>query len=55
MYGTMNNLEDKDDGDSIKIFGHGTISGDKIPHPDFAEPPVESDEMFTYHTIDIQV
>ena len=55
LYGTMNNLENKEDGDSIKIFGHGTISGDKIPHPNFAEPPVESDQTFTYHTIDIQV
>ena len=55
VYGTMNNLENDQDGESIKIFGHGTLFGDKLPHPGFAEPPVTDDEVYTYHTIDIQV
>ena len=55
VYGTMNNLENDQDGESIKIFGHGTLFGDKLPHPGFAEPPVTDDQVYTYHTIDIQV
>ena len=55
VYGTMNNLENDADGESIKIFGHGTLFGDNLPHPSFAEPPVSDDQVYTYHTIDIQV
>ena len=55
VYGTMNNLESDQDGESIRIFGHGTLLGDKLPHPSFAEPPVTDDQVYTYHTIDIQV
>ena len=32
VYGTFTN-DDWDDGKNIHIFGHGTISGDKTPHP----------------------
>ena len=32
VYGTFSN-DDWDDGKNIHIFGHGTISGDKTPHP----------------------
>ena len=53
VYGTMNNGGDKHDGENIKIFGHGTLLGDKIPHPNFAEPPVDSDQNWLYHPIDI--
>ena len=28
------------DGHDIRIFGHGTISGDFIPHPNYADPTV---------------
>ena len=28
-----------DDGDNIYIYGHGTISGDKFPHPSQEDPP----------------
>ena len=55
LYGTMNNLENNEDGESIKIFGHGTLFGDKLPHPSFADPPVDVDQVYTYHSIDIQV
>ena len=53
VYGTMNNGQNKNDGDNIKIFGHGTLSGDKLPHPNFAEPPITGDHNWMYHPIDI--
>ena len=28
------------DGEYIRIFGHGTLSGDFVPHPNYADPPV---------------
>ena len=54
VYGTMNNAKSKNDGKFIKIFGHGTLSGDKLPHPDYAEPPITDDEYWSYHPIDIK-
>ena len=36
-----------------RIFGHGTISGDLLPHPSFAQPPINDTENWTYHPIDI--
>ena len=54
VYGTMNNGKDGKDGDFIRIFGHGTLSGDKLPHPSYAEPPIDEDEYWTYHPIDIK-
>ena len=53
VYGTMNNNKENKEGKFIKIFGHGTLSGDKLPHPDYAEPPIADDEYFIYHPIDI--
>ena len=50
----MNNNHDGKDGMFIKIFGHGTLSGDKLPHPDYADPPVAADERYIYHPIDIE-
>ena len=54
VYGTMNNNHDGKDGMFIKIFGHGTLSGDKLPHPDYADPPVDADERYIFHPIDIE-
>ena len=54
LYGTMNNGKDGKDGNFIRIFGHGTLSGDKLPHPNYAEPPIADDEYWTYHPIDIR-
>ena len=33
-------LQAWNDGRHIRIFGHGTLSGDFIPHPNYADPPV---------------
>merc|ERR1712227_74108 len=33
VYGTMNNNKDWAPPQAIRIFGHGTLSGDRIPHP----------------------
>ena len=35
-----------------RIFGHGTLSGDLLPHPSFAQPPINQSEHYTYHSID---
>ena len=54
VYGTMNNKKVWEDGNSIRIFGHGTLSGDKLPHPSHAEPPVPNEDGWPYRPIDIQ-
>ena len=54
VYGTMNNNKDDDDGNHILIYGHGTLSGDRLPHPNFADPPIPEDEHWKYHSITIQ-
>ena len=54
IYGTMNNGQDDTDGSFIRIFGHGTLSGDKLPHPNHAEPPVPEGEGWPYRPIDIE-
>ena len=33
---------------------HGTLSGDRLPHPNFVEPPIPEDEHWKYHSITIQ-
>jgi len=53
LYGTMTNNKVWNDGRDIRIFGHGTLSGDFIPHPDYADPPVEPKDKFSFHPIDI--
>jgi len=52
VYGTMNNNKGKVKS-SMRIFGHGTLSGDKLPHPSHADPPLQDDEYWTYHPIDV--
>ena len=54
VYGTMNNAKVWEDGKFIRVFGHGTLSGDKLPHPSHADPPIPSEDNWTYHPIDIQ-
>ena len=54
VYGTMNNGKVGKEGKFIRIFGHGTLSGDKLPHPDYADPQIPEDEYWPYHPIDIQ-
>lgn len=60
LYGTLNNIGVKGSGslgsgDNIKIYGLGTISGDKINHPicDFATAPVDA-QTDIYKVINIQ-
>ena len=51
IYGTFSNNDDHD-GHNIHLYGHGTISGDKIPHPHFSDAPEE--ELFTFSPIHIK-
>ena len=53
MYGTMNNNKNEDDGNGILIYGHGTLSGDKLPHPNYADD-VPYDEHWRYYGIYIE-
>jgi len=55
LYGTMNNGErsHNEDGSNIRIFGHGTLSGDFLPHPNYADPPVSPEEHYKYHHINL--
>ena len=39
MFGTLS--KDPDDGENIHIFGHGTLSGDKLPHHSASDRPPE--------------
>ena len=50
VYGTMNNNKNEDDGNGILIYGHGTLSGDKLPHPNYADD-VPDDEHWRYYGI----
>ena len=50
VYGTMNNNQNKDDGNGIMIYGHGTLSGDRLPHPNYADD-VSDDEHWRYYGI----
>ena len=52
VYGTMNNNKNEEDGNGILIFGHGTLSGDRLPHPNYADD-VPDDEHWRYHGINI--
>ena len=38
---------------TFRIFGHGTLSGDFLPHPNYAEPPSPPEEHYKYHPINI--
>jgi len=45
VYGTFTG-DVTEHGDNIHIYGHGTISSDKIPHPDFSDRPPEDEVKF---------
>ena len=51
VHGTMNNEKMSNDGHHIRIFGHGTLSGERYPHPDCDTPP--SPDYWKYKPIDI--
>ena len=53
VYGTMNNDNGNsyDDAYNVLIYGHGTLSGDKLPHPSFNDPPLPETEFWRYSPI----
>ena len=51
MYGTFSQF-DNDDGANIHVYGHGTISGDKIPHPLHSSYP--QDEHWKFRPVFIR-
>ena len=53
VYGTLNNNRDWSSGRNIRIFGHGTLSGARIPHPDDDPAPAPDAEDWHYKPIDI--
>ena len=54
VYATLNNGRDFKDGHHIHIFGHGTLSGEKYPHPQDEIPPLDKDQYWTYSPIVIK-
>ena len=51
VYGTMNNQWQWGDGNYIRIYGYGTLSGARLPHPEFASPPPENYGQYSPITI----
>ena len=59
VYGTMNNGPIHGGGPGneashVLIYGHGTLSGDRLPHPNFADPPLPNGENWKYYPIFLQ-
>ena len=54
VHGTFNNQKMDKDGYNIRIFGHGTLSGERIPHPDCDNPPAKEKDHWKYKPIDIR-
>ena len=50
VYGTLSN-DDWDEGTNITILGHGTLAGDRLPHPDYSGLP--RDEFWRYSPVHI--
>ena len=47
VYGTLSKEEDDGEvGENIHIYGHGTLSGDRLPHHSFAPNPPEDNWKF---------
>ena len=55
VYGTFNNEKMGSDGHNIRIYGHGTLSGERIPHPDCDIPVALEKDYWKYKPIDIRV
>ena len=53
VHGTMNNHGNWSDGHDIRIFGYGTLSGARYPHPDDAVPPAPASDHNLYRPIQI--
>lgn len=53
VYGTLSKEEDDgEDGENIHIYGHGTLSGDRLPHHSFSTSPPE--DFWKYKAIRIK-
>ena len=53
VYGTLSKEEDDgEDGENIRIFGHGTLSGDRLPHHSNSDSPPE--DFWKYKAIRIK-
>lgn len=52
VYGTLSNQK-WGDGHRIRIFGHGTLSGARTKHPQYAEPPAKEKEHGLYRPIEL--
>ena len=50
----MNNNLNNDDGDRILILGHGTLSGVRLPHPNYADPPLQEGKDWRYYGINVE-
>ena len=53
VYATLNNNRDNKDGHHIHIYGHGTLSGEKYPHPHDEYPSLDEDQYWTHSPIRI--
>jgi hypothetical protein len=51
VFGTFNNGKDWKDGHHIRIFGYGTLSGERLKHPRYAVPRPKEDRL--HNPIDI--
>ena len=52
VHGTLSNRT-WGDGKNIRIFGHGTLSGARLKHPEYASPPAKEDEHGLYRPIEL--
>jgi hypothetical protein len=52
VYGTLSSRK-WGEGHHIRIFGHGTLSGARLKHPQYAEPAVPEDDRVLYRPIEI--
>ena len=52
VYGTLSNQK-WGDGHHIRIFGLGTLSGARLKHPKYVEPPISEQEHGRYRPIEV--
>jgi hypothetical protein len=52
VYGTLSSTK-WGHGHHIRIFGHGTLSGARLKHPNYADPPAKEKEHGRYRPIEV--
>ena len=52
VYGTLSNRK-WGDGHDIRIFGHGTLSGSRLHHPEYVRPAISEKEHGRYRPIEV--